>query len=82
MRRGFTLVDWVSFLADSQLFSKKAAAEILDTIKRYGDGQLGYEELAGTSTALYADGLAGHQVALVEQAAHKFRLSHRTAGGI
>ncbi len=72
MRGGFTLVDWVSFLADSNLFDKGVAAEILDTIKRHGDGELTYEEMARASTALYANGLAGYQVAAVEQAALKF----------
>jgi phosphoserine phosphatase len=72
MRRGFTMSDWVSFLAVRDLFPAATADRIRSGVAAYQAGESSYQVLAETVTELYAAGLAGQGVAAVATASHDF----------
>lgn len=72
MRDGFTLGDWVNFLARKGNFPPSAAESIERDMESYAEALISYDELACRVTEKYAEGLCGEPRGPVVQAADEF----------
>lgn len=72
LRPGFTVIDWVTFLASRDQYDAVIVDQISSAIRSYSQRHLTYAELAELQAKLYASGLVGQAVSTIRDSAADF----------
>ena len=68
----YSIIDFAEFLAKQGLFDQATWKEIEGAIKEYRDKKITYNQFADIIVALYARGIAGQEVAQIEELSNSF----------
>jgi phosphoserine phosphatase len=78
IREGFTILDWVRFLAGKGLLASGIENELNTEFTAYKNNQISHDQLASRSAGLLAGGLRGVRCKFVDRAARDFFAADRT----
>lgn len=72
LREGFTITSWTKYLCDKSVIKKDAYCRLMNQFELYQTRKSSYEQLANTTTGIYAQALAGTELCTIEKMAYHF----------
>lgn len=74
LRKGFTIISWTKYLCDKKAIREETYGKLLRQFELYKAKEISYEQLATSTTEVYAQALVGVDLNSIENLAHNFYL--------
>ena len=74
LRKGFTIISWTKYLCDQKVIREETYDKLLRQFKLHKAKEISYEQLATSTTEVYAQALVGVDFNSIENLAHNFYL--------
>lgn len=74
LRKGFTITSWTKYLCDKKAIREETYSKLLRQFELHQAKEISYEQLATSTTEVYAQALVGVDLISIENLAHSFCL--------